>query len=47
MSTNDATPVPKRVLINAGVQKIPGEPGARPWKYGSCFAVTNITAKPE
>lgn len=37
MSINDATPVPRREPINAGVQQIPGEPGARPWKIWELF----------
>ena len=34
MNTNDA---PRRILISAGVQQIPGEPGGRPWKMWELF----------
>lgn len=34
MNTNDT---PKRILISAGVQQIPGQPGGRPWKMWELF----------
>ena len=37
MSSNNANPAPRRVLINASVQQISGEPGARPWKIWELF----------
>lgn len=39
MNTND---VPKRILISAGVQQIPGEPGARPWKLWDLFCMHQL-----
>lgn len=34
MNTVDS---PRRILISAGVQQIPGEPGGRPWKMWELF----------
>jgi hypothetical protein len=39
MSTND---VPRRILISAGVQHIPGEPNARPWTIWELFCITQL-----
>jgi hypothetical protein len=38
----DSSDGPKRILISAGVQQIPGEPNARPWTMWELFCTHQL-----